>query len=78
MKNTIFSGLLSTTLALGAIATTSMVTSCERRPTTVGEKIDDALDNRPAEPVKDAAEDVRDAVKDAAEDTKDAVKDATN
>lgn len=78
MKNTIFSGLLSTTLVFSAIAATSLMTSCERKPETVGEKIDDALDNRPAEPARDAAEDVGDAVKDAAEDTKDAVKDATN
>lgn len=53
------------------------LTSCERDD-SVGEKVDDALDRRPAEGVKDAAEDTKDAVKDAADETKDAVKDATN
>ncbi|MDP2343527.1 MAG: YtxH domain-containing protein [Deltaproteobacteria bacterium] len=32
---------------------------------TIGGKIDDALDNRPAEKVQDKVEDVKDAVKDA-------------
>ncbi|HEY1098127.1 MAG TPA: hypothetical protein VGF99_04335 [Myxococcota bacterium] len=32
---------------------------------TVGGKLDDALDNRPHEKVKDKAEDVGDAIKDA-------------
>jgi F0F1-type ATP synthase membrane subunit b/b' len=53
------------------------MTSCERDD-SVKEKVDDALDRRPAEGVKDAAEDAKDAVKDAAKETKDAVKDATN
>ncbi|QIF00799.1 hypothetical protein [Roseimicrobium sp. ORNL1] len=53
------------------------MTSCERDH-SLKEKVDDALDRRPAEGVRDAAEDVGDAVKDAAHDTKDAVKDATN
>jgi hypothetical protein len=54
--------------------------SCEKAETTsekVGEKVDDALDRRPAEKLQDAAEDAGDAVKDAAEDVKDAVNDAT-
>ena len=77
MKNTIFSGMLATTLLFTGLAVTTM-TSCERKPETIGEKIDDALDNRPAEGARDTAEDVGDAVKDAASETKDAVKDATN
>lgn len=60
------------------MAAMTTLTSCERRAETVGEKIDDALDNRPAEGVRDAAEDAADAVKEAAKDTKEAVKDATN
>lgn len=54
--------------------------SCRKAETAgekVGEKIDDALDRRPAEKLQAAAEDAGDAVKDAAEDVKDAVKDAT-
>ena len=77
MKNTIFSGLLSATMIFGAVATTTL-TSCEKKADTIGEKVDDALDQRPAEGVRDAAEDTKDAVKDAAHETKDAVKDATN
>jgi hypothetical protein len=53
------------------------MTGCERDD-TIGEKVDDALDRRPGEKVRDAGEDVKDAVKDAADDSKDAVKDATN
>jgi len=62
-------------LATGA--TTLFVTSCEEKK-TLGDKVDDAMDSRSNEKVKDKAEDVNDAVKDAAKDTKDAVKDATN
>lgn len=55
--------------------------ACEKKPETAGEKVkeavDDALDRRPAEGVKDAAEDAKDAVKDAAEEVKDAAKEAT-
>jgi len=61
--------------------------ACEKKPKTVGEKvgekIDDALDRRPAEKLRDAGEDIkdgakdaRDAVKDAAKDAKDSAKDA--
>jgi hypothetical protein len=53
------------------------MTSCERNE-SLKEKVDDGLDRRPAEGVRDAAEDTGDAVKDAAKETKDAVKDATN
>lgn len=53
---------------------------CEPRQTAtekVKGKFDDALDRRPGEKVRDAAEDTRDAVKDAARDLKGAAKDAT-
>ena len=56
------------------------IAACEKKPKTlgekVGEKVDDALDRRPAEKVRDAAEDVKDAARDAKNDVKDAVKDA--
>jgi hypothetical protein len=52
--------------------------ACEKKPETVGEKIgnkvDDALDRRPGEKVKDAGEDLKDAAKDAKDAVKDAVK----
>ena len=61
--------------------------ACERKQTTtekIKDKVDDALDRRPGEKVRDAGEDLKDAakdakdgVKDAAKDVKDAVKDAT-
>jgi hypothetical protein len=65
-----------------------MLSACEDKPKPVDEKIkdkvDDALDRRPNEKLKDAGEDIKDAAKDvkdevndAAKDTKDAVKDAT-
>ena len=56
------------------------LTACEKKPETLGEKIEDkvgdATNSRPNEKLKDAAEDTKDAVKDAARDVKDAVKDA--
>ena len=54
--------------------------ACERKETStekVKDGVNDALDRRPGEKVRDAAEDVKDAVKDAAHETKDAVNDAT-
>lgn len=52
--------------------------SCERQQSSeIKNKVDDALDRRPNEKIKDAAEDTKDAVEDAAKDVKDAVKDAT-
>lgn len=51
--------------------------ACERKQ-SVPDKINDALDRRPGEKTRDAAEDANDAVKDASDDVKDAVKDATN
>ena len=47
----------------------SSFVACERRPQTTGEKVEnkvnDALDRRPGENVRDAAENTKDAVKDA-------------
>ncbi|MCW1925657.1 hypothetical protein OKA05_24070 [Luteolibacter arcticus] len=68
-----------------AAASLACFSACEKKETPeVKEKIDDALDRRPNEGIKDAAEDVKDAakdaggeVKDAAKDLKDDVKDAT-
>jgi hypothetical protein len=61
-----------------AAALSLTVLACERKPKTVGEKIgekvDDALDRRPAEKLRDAGEDVKDAAKDAKDAAKDAVK----
>ncbi len=54
--------------------------ACEPKQTTsekVKDNVNDALDRRPGEKVRDAAEDTKDAVKDAAKDIKGAVKDAT-
>lgn len=72
-----------TTIFLGTIFLA--LTACE--PKTPGEKVkdkvDDALDRRPneklrdaGENIKEAAKDTKDAVKEAAHDTKEAVKDA--
>lgn len=65
---------------LPAAAILAFVPACEKKPETTGEKVEnavnDALDRRPAEGLKDAAEDTKDAIKDTAKDTKDAVKDA--
>ena len=62
---------------LSALLTLSF-SACEKKPQTVGEKIgnkvDDALDRRPGEKVKDAGEDLKDAAKDAKDAVKDAVK----
>ena len=61
-------------------ATLLALPACERKQTTtekVKEKVNDALDRRPAEKFQDAAEDTKDAVKDASKEIKDAVKDTT-
>ena len=54
--------------------------ACERdKPVTGKAKdgINDALDRRPGEKVRDASEDATDAIKDAGKEVKDAVKEAT-
>lgn len=52
---------------------------CDQKTTgeKVKDKVDDALDRRPGEKARDAAEDLKDAAKDAGRDIKGAVKDAT-
>ncbi|QJE97262.1 YtxH domain-containing protein [Luteolibacter luteus] len=70
---------------LFAAAALALIPACERHETPeVKEKIDDALDRRPNEGIKDATEDVKDAAKDVGDEIKDAgkeikedVKDAT-
>lgn len=61
-------------------AATFSLVACQPKPMSekVENKVNDALDRRPGEKVRDAAEDTRDAVKDAARDAKGAVKDATH
>jgi len=52
--------------------------ACEQKPTStteqVKDKVNDALDRRPNEKLKDAAEDVRDGAKSAVKDLKEATK----
>ena len=73
-------GFKALVLAVSTASLTLLTPSCGKKETT-GEKVEDAvndaLDRRPGEPVRDAAEDAADAVKDAAKDTKDAIEDAT-
>lgn len=78
MRTNLKSALLIASIIFGTGMSCIIFTGCERRPETLGEKIDDALDARPNEKLKDAGENAADAVEDAAEDVKDAVKDATN
>jgi hypothetical protein len=61
---------------LFAAAALAFIPACEKNETPeVKEKIDDALDRRPNEELKDAGEDIKDAAKDAGNDVKDAAKD---
>lgn len=70
---------------LAAVVIASLPACKEKHETpNVKEKIDDALDRRPNEKLKDAGEDIKDAAKDAGHDLKRAgkeikedVKDAT-
>ncbi len=54
------------------------IAACEQKPASTTEqfkdKVNDALDRRPNEKLKDAAEDVRDGVKAAVKDLKEATK----
>jgi hypothetical protein len=79
---------LNTTMKLHYLlvaAGLAILPACERHETPeVKEKVDDALDRRPNEGLKDAGEDLKDAAKDAGDEVKDAgkeikeeVKDAT-
>ena len=72
---------MKTPLLLIALATFLVLPACEQdKPVTGKAKdgINDALDRRPGEKVRDAAEDAADALKDAGKEAKEAVKDATN
>jgi hypothetical protein len=54
------------------------IAACEQKPPSASEqikdKVNDALDRRPNEKLKDAAEDIRDGAKAAAKDLKEATK----
>jgi hypothetical protein len=70
MKRNLKSAILAAAIILGTGASCILVTGCERKPKTLGEKIDDALDARPHENIKDAGEELKDGVKDAADEVK--------
>lgn len=74
MKTRFKSTLLIAAVMSGVLVNGAILTSCEKKPRTLGEQIDDALDARPHEKLKDAAEDAKDSVKEAKEGIKDAVK----
>ncbi len=57
--------MLSASIFAATGLTCILVTSCEDKPKSLGEKIGDGLDSRPNEKLKDAGEDIKDAVKDA-------------
>jgi len=55
-----------------SLAALLALAACKREPTpteTVKDKINDALDRRPAEGLRDAAEDIGDFIKDADRET---------
>jgi len=60
------------------ISSVLILSACEKKSPTdeLKDSVNDALDRRPAEGVRDAIEDAGDAVKDAAKETGDAVKGA--
>lgn len=68
-----------THLVMIAVATVALA-ACGQKNESAGAKVenavDDALDRRPAEELRDAAEDAGDAVEDAAKDIKEAAQDA--
>jgi hypothetical protein len=59
---------------LVAIPLVFMLAACEQKPASTTEqikdKVNDALDNRPHENIRDAAEDLGDGVDDAVDDLK--------
>jgi len=60
---------------LAIVAATALALSlaaCENKSTTekISDGVDDALDRRPAEGIRDAGEDAADAIEDAAKDAK--------
>ncbi len=60
-------------------ATVLILPACEKQTGTekVMNKVDDALDRRPGEKIRDAAEDMGHEIDDAAKEIKTGVKDAT-
>lgn len=75
MKRNLKSALLIATIIFGTGMSCIVFTGCEEKPKSIGERIEDGLDTRPNEKLKDAGEDIKDGVKDAADEVKDAVKD---
>jgi len=68
-------------LILIITVTILMLPACDQIQTgseKVMNEVDDALDRRPGEKVRDAAEDAGDDLEDATEEIKDSAKDATN
>ena len=70
------------TLLLAAPLLFALAACDNRQPETLSsndkDSVKDALDRRPNEKVRDAAEDVGDSMKRTGSDVKDAAKDATN
>jgi hypothetical protein len=64
MKKTLTSALVIASILIGSSVSGVMLTGCERKPKTLGEKIDDALDARPHEKLKDAGENLSEAARD--------------
>jgi len=66
------------TVLLLALPLVFAMAACEQKPKStteqVKDKVNDALDRRPNEKLKDAAEDIRDGAKAAAKDLKEAGK----
>lgn len=68
-------------LILMITATILMLPACDQTQTgseKVMNKVDDALDRRPGEKVRGAAEDVRDEIKDALEEIQEKAEDAAH
>ena len=71
---------MKTPILIITLASLLGLTACDKdKPNTGKAKdgVNDALDRRPGENVRDAAEDAADAVKDAGKEVKETVKDAT-
>jgi hypothetical protein len=69
---------MKTSHLLFALPLVFAIAACEQKPPSTSEqikdKVNDALDRRPNEKLKDAAEDIRDGAKAAAKDLKEATK----
>lgn len=65
-------------IIISVVALTALCACGQKKsvPEKAEDKVKDALDQRPAEQVRDAVEDAGDAIKDAAEEVKDKVNDA--